>query len=133
MKALAAITLACCLTGCSSGLNRPVQEVTAETGADGVQHVKVVAHSYWFEPNRVVVRAGKPVELELKNGAMFVPHNFTCTAPDADITVSEDLRIFWGGKKAQFTPTKPGEYRFYCHVGGHAKKGMAGTLVVVDK
>jgi len=37
---------------------------------------------------------------------------------------------FGGTKHARFTPTKAGEYEFFCHVDGHAKKGMKGTIVV---
>jgi len=107
-----------------------VKEVTATVSADSVQHVRVVAHSYWFEPNRVVVKAGVPVELTIKNAAFMVPHNFTCTEPEADVIVSKDLGMFRGSKTVRFTPTTPGEYEFYCHVGSHAKKGMKGMLVV---
>ena len=131
MRTLATIGMVALLGGCSSGLKRPIQEVTATAGPDRVQRVRVVAHSYWFEPNRIVVRAGMPVELALKNAAFMVPHNFTCTAPETDVTVSQDLGMFRGAKTVRFTPTTPGEYRFFCHVGKHAKKGMAGTLVVV--
>ena len=130
MRSLAVVAFAVLLSGCSSGLNRPVKEVTATVSADSVQHVRVVAHSYWFEPNRVVVKAGVPVELTIKNAAFMVPHNFTCTEPEADVIVSKDLGMFRGSKTVRFTPTTPGEYEFYCHVGSHAKKGMKGTLVV---
>lgn len=126
-----AIVLVALATGCSSGLKRPTQEVVATTGTDNVQHVRVTTHSFWFEPNRIVVKAGKPVELTVKNGAFFVPHNMTCTAPEADITVSADVGMFMGSKKVSFTPSTPGEYKFYCHVDAHGKKGMTGTLVVV--
>jgi uncharacterized cupredoxin-like copper-binding protein len=36
-----------------------------------------------------------------------------------------------GTRRLHFTPAAPGDYRFFCHVGGHAKKGMTGTLVVL--
>jgi uncharacterized cupredoxin-like copper-binding protein len=32
-----------------------------------------------------------------------------------------------------FTPTQAGEYPFHCDVDGHAKKGMRGVIVVVEK
>jgi plastocyanin len=132
MRILGVIVLLALLSGCSSGLNRPVHEVTATMGSDNVQHVQVVAHSFWFEPNRVVVKRGTPVELKVKNGALFVPHNLTCTAPETDVLVSADLGgLFHRGHTLRFTPTQAGEYRFYCHVDGHAKKGMTGSLVVV--
>lgn len=132
MRMVASAVLLAFITGCSSGNNRPVQEVTARADADGVQRVRVVAHTYWFEPNRIVVKAGVPVELTIKNNAVFVPHNLTCFEKDAGIEVSENLGMFRGQKHARFTPTKPGEYEFYCHVGSHAKHGMKGTLVVTE-
>ncbi|HET9325922.1 MAG TPA: cupredoxin domain-containing protein [Candidatus Eisenbacteria bacterium] len=122
---LAALIL---LGGCASGLNRPVVSVEANTDANGVQHVEVNMHSFYFEPNRIVVHAGKPVDLEFKNRSIFVPHNFTIH--EEGLTVDVDK---WGlgSAHARFTAPEPGEYRFFCHVGEHGKKGMVGTLVVV--
>ena len=118
------------LAGCTSGLKKPVHEVTA-VASDSVQHVTIKAHTYWFDPNRVVLKAGKEVELKVKNGSMIVPHNLTCFEKDAGIEVSADVGMFWGGKTVRFTPTRPGEYEFFCHEGSHAKHGMKGTFVVV--
>lgn len=119
------------LSACASGVNKPVNEVTAKTGTDNVQHVKVTAHSFWFEPNRVVVKQGIPVELTVKNGGAFIPHDFSCSGKDAGIELDQSLHVVFGSKKLRFTPTKAGEYPFWCDVDGHAKKGMKGTLVVV--
>ena len=131
MRRTFALALALIAAGCTSGLTRPVEEVTAQAGTDGVQRVRVVAHSYYFSPNRVVVKSGVPVELTIKNAAFGVPHNLTCFDKAAGIELSEDLGMFRGQKRAKFTPLEPGEYEFYCHVGSHAKKGMKGTIVVV--
>jgi plastocyanin len=131
MRRFPAVALVLLVSGCSSGLKRPVQEVTAVVGPDQVQHVKVVAHTYWFEPNRIVVHAGKPVELEIKNHAVFVPHNMTCMGAESQISVKQDLGMFRGRKVVRFTPTQPGEYPFYCDKDSHASKGMKGVLVVV--
>jgi uncharacterized cupredoxin-like copper-binding protein len=133
MKAfgLAAVCLGL-VSGCSSGLNRPVREVTATVGEDQVQRVTVTAHSFYFDPNRIVVRRGVPVELTVKNGTMFVPHDFNCEPKDSSITVDADVHMFYGSKKVRFTPTRAGEYPFHCDVDGHAKKGMTGTLVVKE-
>jgi len=132
MKKTLALAIAVTVAGCTSGLKRPVEEVTAQAGTDGVQHVRIVAHSYYFSPNRVIVKAGVPVELTIKNSAFGVPHNLTCFEQDAGIELSEDLGMFRGQKHATFTPKEPGEYGFYCHVDSHSKKGMKGTLVVVQ-
>lgn len=117
--------------GCSSGVGRPVNEVRIEPGPDGVQHAEVTAHSFYFEPNRIVLKANLPVELKVKNHAAFVPHNFSCVAPQAAIQVDEGLGMFWDGETAHFTPTTAGEYPFFCKVDGHSNKGMTGVIVVV--
>ncbi len=119
--------------GCgTSGSKLPVSEMTAKTDSHGVQVVDVDVHSFYFKPNRIVVDAGKPVDLALHFKNLFAPHNFTCIDGDAGITVSQGkgFMSFGGTKHAKFTPTKPGEYAFFCHVDGHAKKGMRGTIVV---
>jgi plastocyanin len=119
------------LVGCSSGIGRPPSEVIAHADAKGVQRVRVVAHTFWFEPNRILVKAGQPVELTIRDGSWLVPHNLTCNAADAGIEVSGDVGMFHRGKTMTFTPTKPGEYEFFCHVDAHSRKGMKGVFVVV--
>ena len=133
MKRLVILTvLATVLAGCSSGLKHPVHEVTATAGPDQVQHVRVTAHSFWFEPNRIVVKRGIPVELTVKNGAFLVPHAFDCVAKEAGIDLDLRLGMFRGTKRVRFTPTRVGEYPFHCGVDGHAHKGMMGMLVVAE-
>lgn len=118
------------LAGCSSGLGRPVHEVTARTAADGVQHVEIVTHSFWFEPNRVVVKSGVPVEIRVHNGSWMIPHGFHCVAPDAGLDALEHVGLIGRSKTIRFTPKAPGEYPFYCPVHDHARRGMKGVLVV---
>jgi uncharacterized cupredoxin-like copper-binding protein len=123
-----ALVSALLLGGCASGLGRPVTSVEATPGADGVQHVTVNMHSFYFEPNRIVVRAGQPVELRVRNRAVVVPHELEIEDPALHVELK---KWGFGSARARFTAPQPGEYRFMCHVDGHAKKGMAGTLVVV--
>ncbi len=133
MKRLVLLALcAGAVSGCASGLHRPVREVTANVGADRVQRVTVTAHSFWFDPNRIVVKRGIPVELTVRNGAFFVPHDFSCDAKEAGIDIDAGVGLFHASKKVHFTPTQAGEYHFHCDVDGHAKKGMTGTLVVIE-
>lgn len=126
----AAILTLALTAGCSSGLNRPVTSMDAKLDAQGVQRVEVAMHSFYFEPNRIVVHANHPVELVFKNHSWLVPHNFTIVDPDA--AVDRSLGPL-GGHVERFTPTKAGEYEFFCHKDSHAKKGMKGTLVVLPE
>lgn len=114
------------LAGCTSGLRRPVVSAVATPDAQGVQRVTVHLHSFYFEPNRIVVHAGKPVELELHNSGHMIPHSFTIAAPGLTVNQGTWMRA----ARVRFTPTRPDSYTFFCHVDGHAKKGMTGTLVV---
>ncbi len=119
--------------GCGkSGTNLPVSEMTARTDAHGVQAVDVDVHSFYFKPNRIVVEVGKPVDVTLHFKSFFTPHNFTCIDADAGISASAGAGFmsFRKTKHVRFTPTKAGEYEFFCHVDGHAKKGMKGAIVV---
>jgi uncharacterized cupredoxin-like copper-binding protein len=116
------------MAGCASGLKRPIASVEAVTDAGGVQRVDVDLHSFYFQPNRIVVHSGRPVELVLRNRSILVPHNFTVADSSLAVSVSA-----WapGAHRVRFTPSTVGEYEFFCHVDGHAKKGMTGTLVVL--
>jgi plastocyanin len=119
--------------GCGTpGARVGVTEVTARAGSDGVQAVEVEVHSFYFKPSRIVVEAGKPVELTLKFKSLVTPHNLTCQHPDGGISIDKSAGFFSfrRTKRVRFVPTKAGEYEFYCAVGSHMMKGMTGTLVV---
>ena len=133
--ALSAVLAALALAGAgcgTSGQEIGVREATARANSEGVQVVDVDVHSYYFDPNRIAVDAGAPVELILHFKPLFTPHNMTCEAPDAGIRIDRSIGIisFNRTKHVRFTPMKTGEYGFYCAVGSHAQKGMRGTIVV---
>ena len=95
------------LVSCTSGLKRPVVSYEASPDTSGVQHVTLHMHSFYFEPNRIVVHAGKPVEFKLMNHSLFVPHNFTVI--DSDMTASKSALWLTGAKRVTLTPGAPGE------------------------
>jgi plastocyanin domain-containing protein len=133
MGRLALLIVILAVGGCTPGLKKPVNEMTAISEADTVQRITVKTHSFWFEPNRIVVKRGVPVVLTVKNGAMFVPHDFYCSAKEAGIEIDAKVGMFHGKKVVRFTPTQNGEFGYACGVDSHAeKKGMKGTLVVKD-
>ena len=111
------------------------KKVVASIGADGVQRVEVVGGSYFFDPNYVIVKVNVPVEMKIRKESGMVPHNFVLKAPEAGMDVTVDL-----GKEPQtirFTPTKVGEYPFYCDkkllfFESHREKGMKGILKVQE-
>lgn len=118
------------LAGCGTpGKDLPVSEATAKIGSDNVQEVNIEVASFYFKPSRIQVAANVPVRLILKSSTFIIPHNFSLHAPEAGIDINKNVGH---GKKVivEFTPTKPGEYKFFCGKDGHAKKGMTGTLVV---
>jgi plastocyanin len=132
-RVLVVLGIVLLLAGCGkSGTKLPVSEMTARTDANGVQTVDVDAHSFYFKPSRIVVDRDKPVDLVIHFKSWFAPHNFTCVDQDAGISasVSAGAMSFGKTRHVKFTPTKSGEYGFFCHVDGHAKKGMKGTIVV---
>ena len=111
------------------------KKVVATIGADGVQRVEMVGGSYFFDPNYVIVKVNVPVEMKIRKESGMVPHNFVLKAPEAGMDVTVDL-----GKEPQttrFTPTKVGEYPFYCDkkllfFESHREKGMKGILKVEE-
>ena len=110
----------------------PAQRVKPD--ADGVQRVRLVAGSYFFKPNHIVVKVNEPVELSASRESGITPHDLVIRAEDAGINVKEDLGT--DPKKIAFTATKPGKYAIYCSkklpfMAGHREKGMEGILEVV--
>jgi uncharacterized cupredoxin-like copper-binding protein len=120
-----ALTTGCGATVATGGPGASVA-VPAPAQATGAQQVTVtVGSALQFAPSSVVVRAGQPVELILRNGG-GIPHDFTL----AD-GVSGPVKIeAQGGQTARgtFTIDTPDTYAFVCSVPGHAAAGMQGTI-----
>ena len=102
--------------------------------SDGIQRAVVEADSYEFSPRRLVVRAGKPVELTVKSVTVLVPHNFLIDDPKSGLAIREEISA---GQtvKITFTPTVPGSFAIYCDkkllfFKSHREKGMEGVLEV---
>ena len=100
------------------------------------QTIDVVLGSYFIKPDKITVKVGQPVTLNLVNEATMVPHDLVIQALDAGIDIAVDVPA---GKKASvtFTPTKVGRYEMVCDkkllfLKSHKDKGMHGTLEVVE-
>lgn len=107
--------------------------VFATAGPDGVQRVEIRAGSYFFKPEHIIVKAGAPVELVIRNESKIIPHNFVMEAPEAGLKVSEALS--GSLTVVRFTPARPGKYAFYCDkkflfLKSHRDRGMEGKIEV---
>ena len=108
---------------------------TATVDKDGVQHVRIIGGSYFFNPNRIVVKKGIPVELSVTKEPGMAPHSMVANAPEAGIVFDESLSS--DPKIITFTPKATGEYVFYCKnklpfFPSHREKGMQGIFEVVE-
>jgi len=126
------------VAGCQTTEAPPRAEVQkpaqVKADQDGVQRVRVVAGSYFFKPNHIVVKANVPVELTASRESGVTPHDLVIHAVEAGLAIKEELAT--EPKKITFTATKPGKYAIYCSkklpfVAGHREKGMEGVLEVV--
>jgi len=111
------------------------KRVVATIGADGVQRVEVIGGEYYFDPNYIVVKVNKPVELKLKKAAGYVPHDIVVKSPEAGIDFKIDMKS--DPVPVTFTPTKVGKYPMYCDKSllwfkTHREKGMEGIIEVVE-
>ncbi len=124
-------------------LSAPVQaspkdqpkERAAVMGEDGVQRQQVYVGNYYYRPDRITVKVGKPVELLFRIPDGVNKHKFVIRAAEAGMKI--DTFISQRNNIVTFTPTRTGTYRFYCnHQAGflqaHVEQGEAGELIVEE-
>lgn len=115
-----------------------VKRAVAVIGADGMQRLELVGGEYYYDPNYIVVKVNRAVELKVKKAAdstFFVPHNIIVKAPEAGMDFSIDMSK--DGEVIKFIPTKVGKYPMYCDKKApfsksHREKGMEGMIEVVE-
>lgn len=111
------------------------KRLVATVDADGVQRAEMIGGEYFYDPNYIVVKINKPVELRVKKAAGYIPHNLIAKAPEAGINFNLDLK--GDLQTIKFTPTKTGKYPIYCDKNllwfkTHREKGMEGMIEVVE-
>ncbi|HEY9792786.1 MAG TPA: cupredoxin domain-containing protein [Candidatus Obscuribacterales bacterium] len=90
------------------------------------QVVEIVAKKFAYLPNQITVHKGQPVVLKLTTQDRS--HGFNLP----DLHVRTDIQP---GKvtEVEFTPTKSGEFDFYCDIFcGSGHPDMDGKLKVID-
>jgi len=101
----------------------------------GVQRVEMVGGEYFFDPNYIVVKVNKPVELKIKKTAGYIRHNLIAASPEAGIVFNIDLKEE-EAQTVKFTPKRIGKYPIYSDksmfgLKSDREKGMEGLIVVV--
>ncbi len=135
---------------------KPIRKTLGELGVR-VMVLKTLVEQMFFDKTRLVVEAGKPVQIIYENPDAM-PHNLVITAPGAREEVGQladkmppeadeqgrtfvpkSPKVLFATKlvepeqriKLDFTaPTEPGEYTYVCTFPGHWVR-MFGSLVVV--
>ena len=122
------------LAAAAGGAAETKEAFTAAVDGSGVQKVTLLAGSYFFKPNDIIVKVNVPVEITIKKEPGFVPHDIVLHAPEAGIDFKVGLSA--EPKVIRFTPTKTGKYPFYCDhrflFWSHKAKGMEGVLEVTE-
>jgi len=100
----------------------------------GVQRATIIMDSYSYSPNELIVQAGKPVELTLRNDATFIPRTFHLTDPASGLHVHAEVSA-GESQTVSFTPNQRGTFTFYCEkkllfFKSHRERGQEGRLKV---
>jgi cytochrome c oxidase subunit II len=90
-----------------------------------VRQITVKAKKYEFQPNRIELKVGEPVEITFES--LDTKHGFSCK----DLKLEKVLFTKDSPGKVTFTPDKPGTYKFKCaHFCGLGHPKMKGEIVV---
>ena len=127
---VATLSIAACAT---SGSERPPSVGVAELVEGGRRQLaRLKVESYYYEPDRLVVKVDVPVRLIIDSDTLLSAHGITIFAPEAGLQVStvvparQQITV-------DFLPTQSGEYPFHCNVEDHEGRGMVGVLQVVER
>lgn len=119
------ITLVGCAGTMAAG-STPVVGTPIAVTDGGTQVVTLQAvDSMQFTPNAIIIQAGHPIQLTLKNDGQMV-HDFTLS----DGVVQSVKLVAQPGQSASatFTIEHPGTYTFICSQPTHEIRGMKGTI-----
>ena len=89
------------------------------------QKVTLIAKEFSYTPDKITVKAGRPVQILLDNKGL-IEHDFVLD----QFKVRTNLIKPGKSGSVTFTPKVKGKFEFYCSVPGHKEAGMKGTLVV---
>lgn len=102
----------------------PTATVTPTDVVNG--EIAVEAGSFYYKPNLIRVKKGEKVKLTLN--AVSMMHDFNIDELSVKVPITRDGT----SSTVEFTPTKAGEFEFYCSVGNHRAMGQVGKLIVTE-
>jgi plastocyanin len=107
----------------------------AKVDEDGMQRVEVVAGSYYFDPDHIIVKKGIQVELKVRKEQGLVPHNIVINGKEDSPRAKESLSP--EPRTITLTFEEAGTYGFWCDkkllfFKSHRAKGMEGIIEVVE-
>lgn len=88
--------------------------------------IEITAKQFEFSQTEIRLKVGVPVKMELRTADVL--HGFNCP----ELGIRAEIRP-GDVTKISFTPTKPGEFAFFCDIfcgEGHAK--MTGKFIVEE-
>lgn len=134
MFVLAAAALSYALPAAATPKDQPRERV-AVVGEDGTQRQQVYVGNYYYRPDKITVKVGKPVELLFRIPDGVNKHKFVIRAAEAGMKI--DTYISQSNNVITFTPTKTGRYKFFCDhqatfLQPHVEQGEVGELIVVE-
>src|SRR5688572_10382604 len=95
----------------------------ATTEESNVQVIKIEAGSYYYKPNIIRVKKDQKIRLEMTSVDML--HDLVIEDLNLQIPLTPNGKT----NNVEFTPTKVGEFEFYCSVSNHRQEGQVGTLI----
>ncbi|MBI1822595.1 MAG: cupredoxin domain-containing protein [Nitrospirae bacterium] len=124
------------LTSFISQISFAEEPLVLQTSPEGIQRAEIIADSYSYTPDHLILKLNVPVELTIQSKTWIVPHTFVLKDTDAGLEIKQDIPA---GKRAvvRFTPTRPGRFKFYCDkkllfFKNHEDRGMKGILEVTE-
>jgi plastocyanin len=101
------------------------EPAAAEGGGNALRLTADPGGDLRFDRRSLRARPGE-VTIAMENPSS-VPHNVSIEGRGVD---EEGETVGRGGRSTVRAELRPGEYDFYCSVGGHREGGMEGTLTV---
>lgn len=127
LPAVALALMVPALAACGNATASSSKPAAASTPIAGAQQVMVKGNDAMkFDPDRLTVKAGQPVQLTFENTGQVI-HDWTLSQG-----VPSRVTALAQGKQSStvvFTIANPGEYTFVCVQPGHEAAGMKGAIV----